>query len=177
VGEVVDYPAEQPDELRRPERLTPEHDVAGFDCGEAELNAWLRERAAKNEADGGSRTYIVSEGRVVVGFYCIANGSVMHNIATSKVRKNMPDPVPVMVIGRMAVAIDRQHQGIGAAMLRDAILRTLQAADIAGIRAILVHAKTDRAKEFYEKCGFRCSPVEPMTLMITISAAKRELGM
>jgi predicted N-acetyltransferase YhbS len=112
----------------------------------------------------------------VVGFYCLANGAVMHTEATGGVRRNMPDPVPVMVIGRLAVDQAWQGQRIGRGMLRDAIQRIAQAAEIAGIRAILVHAKSDEAKVYYEKCGFHSSPMDPMTLMITLSEAIRSLG-
>jgi GNAT superfamily N-acetyltransferase len=95
--------------------------------------------------------------------------------ATGSVRRNMPDPIPVMIIGRMAVDRAWQGHGIGRAMLRDGIKRTLQAAGLAGIRAILVHAKSDAAKTFYEACGFRASPVEPLTLMIAVAEAARAL--
>jgi GNAT superfamily N-acetyltransferase len=176
VGEIIGHPTAQPARLHAPEPLTASHDLSAFECGVAELNDWLRQRAVKNESTGGARTYVVCVGQRVVGFYCLANGAVMRTEATGSVRRNMPDPVPVMVIGRMAVDQAWRNQRIGQGMLRDAILRTVQAADIAGIRAILVHAKSDDAKTFYEKCGFRSSPIDPMTLMITLSEAIRSLG-
>jgi len=111
-------------------------------------------------------------GKRVVGYYALAVGAVAHVDAPGRVRRNMPDPVPVMVIGRLAIDQAVQGQGIGPALLRDAVLRTLQASDIAGIRAILVHAISERAKRFYEKWGFISSPVEPMTLMITVAEAR-----
>ena len=98
-------------------------------------------------------------------------GAVAHAHAPGRARRNMPDPVPVMVIGRLAVHKDYQGKKIGPSLLRDAVLRTLQAADIAGIRAILVHAISERARQFYEECGFIASPMDPMTLMITVSEA------
>jgi GNAT superfamily N-acetyltransferase len=162
--------------LRAPERIAAEHDLSQFHCGAAELDAWLRQRALTNDASGASRAYVVCAGRRVVGFYCLANGAVARDAATGAVRRNMPEPIPVMVIGRLAVDRDWHRKGIAGAMLRDAIARTLQAAEIAGIRAIVVHAKSDDAKAFYERCGFHGSDAAPMTLMITIAEARRALG-
>ena len=159
-----------------PEHLTPADDVSAFDSGVPELDTWLKRRALQNEASGASRTYVVSaEGRVV-GYYALATGAVAQQQATGRVRRNMPDPVPVMVIGRLAV--DRQHQakGLGSALLRDALLRTVNAASIVGIRAVLLHAISEEAKRFYDKAGFSVSPVDPMTTMITLTDVKRALG-
>jgi predicted N-acetyltransferase YhbS len=131
--------------------------LSGFDSREPVLDEWLRRRATQNEASGASRTYVVCVGRQVVGYYSLAVGAVAHTQAVGRVRRNMPDPVPVMVLGRLAV--DKYHgQGIGSGLLRDAILRTTQAADIAGIKAILVHAISESAKRFYEKHGFAALP-------------------
>ncbi|MCT7992235.1 GNAT family N-acetyltransferase [Laspinema sp. C5] len=113
----------------------------------------------------------------MIAYYCLANGAVAQITATGRVRRNMPDPIPVIVIGRLAVDRHWQGKGIGSALLRDAILRTLQAAEIAGIRAILVHAISEDAKQFYEKCGFTASPINPMTLMVTVKDAKKALGL
>jgi GNAT superfamily N-acetyltransferase len=166
------------DQITPPERLSPEHDISSFDSGVSQLNDWLKRRALGNEKSGASRTYVVCAGGRgrVVGYYALASGTVAHSQVTGKVRRNMPEPIPVMVLGRLA--IDRAYQGrrLGASLLRDAILRTLQAAEIAGIRAILVHAISDDAKKFYERCGFSPSPIDPMTLMITIADAEKTLG-
>ena len=164
------------DDISPPEKLTPDHDISSFDSGVPQLDDWLKRRALANEGGGASRTYVVCAGGRVVGYYALANGAVAHNEVTGKVRRNMPEPIPVMVLGRLA--IDRAYQGrrLGASLLRDAILRTLQAADIAGIRAILVHAISEDAKKFYERCGFVPSPVDPMTLMITVAEAKKALS-
>ena len=161
--------------ISAPEKLTPEHDLAQFECGEPELDDWLRRRALRNEEGGASRSYVICAGRQVVGYYALAAGAAAHANAPGRVRRNMPNPVPVMVIGRLAIDLRFQGRGIGSALLRDAVLRTAQAAGIAGIRAILVHAISERAKRFYEKSGFRASPVEPMTLMITVSEAESAL--
>lgn len=159
--------------LSAPEKLRADHDLSGFECGEPSLDDWLRRRALHNEESGASRTYVVCVGKQVVGYYALAVGAVAHADAPGKVRRNMPDPVPVMVIGRFAVHQGWQGRGIGPGLLRDAVLRTLQAADIAGIRAMLVHAISERARKFYEQCGFVASPVNPMTLMITVAEAAK----
>jgi GNAT superfamily N-acetyltransferase len=161
--------SEQP--LRAPEKLRADHDLSEFECGEPTLDDWLRRRALSNEESGASRTYLVCVGEQVVGYYALAVGAVTHAEAPGRVRRNMPDPVPVMIIGRLAVHKDFQGRKIGPALLRDAVLRTLQAAEIAGVRAILVHAISERARQFYEDCGFTPSPMDPMTLMITVAEA------
>jgi GNAT superfamily N-acetyltransferase len=159
------------DKLRPPEKLNSLHRIEDFDSGNSQLDAWLKRRAMKNELEGASRTYVLSTREVVVAYYCLANGAVAQATATSRVRHNMPDPIPVMVIGRLAVDRHWQGKGIGRALLRDAILRTLQAAEIAGVRAIFVHAISEDAKQFYEQCGFTASPVDPMTLMVKVNDA------
>ncbi len=159
-----------------PEHLTARHDVAGFDSGVAALDDWLKRHALENEQSGGSRTYVACVGRRVVGYYALATGGVARGTATGRVRRNMPDPVPVMVLGRLAVDRAYQARGIGEGLLRDAILRTLQAAELGGVRAILVHAISEEAKRFYERHGFAESPIDPMTLMISLADAKKALG-
>ena len=163
-------------EFSAPEKLFSKHDVTEFQCGEPALDDWLRRRALQNEETGASRTYVLCEGRRVEGYYALAVGAVARMEAPGRVRRNMPDAVPVMVIGRLAVDQSCQGQAIGPALLRDAVLRTLQAAEIAGIRAILVHAISERAKRFYEKWGFISSPLDPMTLMITVTEARQAMA-
>jgi GNAT superfamily N-acetyltransferase len=162
--------------LAIPEKLSPKHDITHFQCGEPTLDDWLRRRALQNEESGASRTYVLCAGNRVVGYYALAVGAVAHADPPGRVRRNMPDPVPVMIVGRLAIDQTMQGQSVGPALLRDAVLRTMQAAEIAGIRAILVHAISDRAKRFYEKWGFIPSPVDPMTLMITLAEARKALA-
>jgi len=157
------------DQLCPPERLNSLHQIETFDSGNSQLDEWLKRRALKNESEGASRTYVLCDRQAVIAYYCLATGAVAQTAATGKVRRNMPDPIPVMVIKRLAVDRNCQGRGIGRALLREAILRTLQAAEIAGIRAILVHAISEEAKQFYQKCGFTVSPMEPMTLMVKVS--------
>lgn len=157
--------------LSPPEKLNSSHQFENFDSGNTQLDDWLKRRALKNELDGASRTYVVCSDGIVVGYYCLAVGALAQIAATGRVRRNMPDPIPVMVIGRLAIDVQWQGKRLGRSLVRDAILRTFQVAEIAGIRAILVHAISAEAKEFYEKCGFTASPVEPMTLMVKIDDA------
>lgn len=163
-------------EITAPEKLTPKHNVSAFDSGVPQLDDWLKRRALSNEQSGASRTYVVCSGERVIGYYALANGAVAHAEATGRVRRNMPQPIPVMVLGRLAIDRAYHGRGLGAGLLRDAILRTLQAAGIAGIRAILVHAISEDAKKFYESHGFSPSPADPMTLMITVADAEKAIG-
>ncbi|PIP72304.1 MAG: GNAT family N-acetyltransferase [Nitrospinae bacterium CG22_combo_CG10-13_8_21_14_all_47_10] len=157
-----------------PEKLQSCHSVKAFDSGKPVLDEWLQKRALRNDETGASRTYVVCIKKQVVGFYTLAVGSIEARKAPGKIRQNMPDPIPVMIIGRLAVDQKYQRSGIGRGLLRDAILRIVQAAEIAGIRAILVHALDDGAKTFYQRCGFRASPLEPLTLLITVADAINE---
>lgn len=160
-------------DLSAPGKLSPAHDLTTFDSGESVLDEWLRRRAALNDANGASRTYVVCAGSRVAGYYSLAVGAVTHDRVAGRIKRNMPDPIPVMILGRLAVDKEFQGKGIGAGLLKDAVLRTMQAAEIAGIRAILVHAISDAAKRFYEAYGFIASPVDPMTVMITLAEADR----
>lgn len=160
-----------PSPIRPPEKLSVRHDLTDFDSGEPILDDWLRRRALHNEASGASHTYVVCAGHKVVGYYALAVGAVAHAKAPGRVRRNMPDPIPIMVLGRLAIDKELQRCGIGTGLLRDAVVRTIQAAEIAGIRAILVHAISDAAKRFYEGHGFVASPLDPLTLMITVREA------
>jgi predicted N-acetyltransferase YhbS len=161
--------------LTAPEPLSSDHELDAFESGIASLDEWVKRRARRNEVDGASRTFVVCTDRRVVGYYCLAAGSVLHATATSKVRRNMPDPVPILLLGRLAVDRGWQGKGLGADLLADAVLRSVGAAKSVGVRAILVHAISDDARTFYEKHGFRPSPVDPMTLMVTIEEAQRML--
>lgn len=156
--------------LNAPQPLTEIFDISQFDCGNELLNHWLKKRALKNQKDGGSRTFVVVSGDCVVGYYALATGSVERNLAPSTIARNAPDPVPVMVLGRLAVDVTMQGSGIGAGMLKDVLLRVYRVAQEAGVKALLVHALSDQAKAFYLKYGFVESPMDSMTLMLPIKA-------
>lgn len=157
-------------QLRAPQPLAAAHLVDEFTCGETSLDEWLMRRAMANQFSGASRTFVVTDqdGRVF-GYYAMAAGAISHQAATSGVRRNMPDPVPVMVLARLAV--DHRAQGIklGASLLQDAVKRAVTVSQNAGVRALLVHALHDRAKQFYAYYGFQESPQHPMTLMLRLN--------
>lgn len=159
--------------LAAPELLTAAHDVSIFDCGTPALDEWLKRRALGNQGSGASRTYVVCRGQAVVGYYALAAGSIAHAEVPGRIRRNMPDPVPMMVLGRLAVDRSVRGQGLGAGLLKDATLRVMQAADIVGIRGILVDAIDDTARSFYERFGFRRSTTFPLKLVITVDEARR----
>ena len=163
-------------DVSAPEPLSAAHNCEVFDCGEPVLNDWLKRRALKNEGIGASRTFVVcQDDDNVVGYYVLATGSVMHKDAPSKIKRNMPEPVPVMVLGRLAVDKKAQSMGIGRGLLKDAILRTITVAKQAGIKALLVHALSEEARKFYLQCGFIESPLDSMLLMITLKDALHHL--
>ena len=166
----------KPNRQTAPEPLSPDHAIEGFDSGVPALDAWLKQRARQNEASGASRTFVICENDRVVGYYSLAAASIMHDHATSKARRNMPDPVPAVLIGRLALDKAWQGRGHGISLLQDAVLRIASAAETVGVRVILVHAKSDEAKAFYEQFGFRASPVEAMTLMMTVEEVRRMIG-
>lgn len=159
--------------LTAPAPLQPTHAIDAFDCGVLALDDWLKRRARRNEMDGASRSFVACDADRVVGYYCLAAGSILHGTATGKVRRNMPDPVPILILGRLAVDRSWHGHGLGADLLSDAARRTVNAAQSIGIRALLVHAIPDQAAAFYEKHGFRPSAIDPMTLMITIDEITR----
>ncbi len=160
-------------ELQPPEPLVLAHQLADFECGESVLDEWLKRRAMANQLSGATRTFVVADpSDRVFGYYAMAAGAVSHQQATSAVRRNMPDPVPVMVLARLAV--DQRAQGVklGAALLLDAVHRAVAVSHQAGVRALLVHAIHEQAKQFYEHFGFQVSPIHPMTLMLRLSSLK-----
>ena len=164
--------------LGAPTLLTQAHDCSAFACHHPVLAEWLQRRALANQVGGASRTYVVChEGQEVVGYYAIAPGAVMPEVATGAVRRNMPSPVPVFVLGRLSVHKDCGGLGIGTGLLKDAVLRCAQAASIAGGRAILCHAIDEEARGFYLKHGFQPSPLEPLTVMLGLKDVGKLLSL
>ena len=164
-------------QLTKPERLHPNHVISEFESGNETLDHWLRHQAWHNDRADASRTYVVCEGSHVVAYYCLSTGSIDRSEATGRLRRNMPDPIPVMILGRLAVDLAWQHHGIGGALLQDALLRTIQVSEIAGVKALLVHAISDQAIAFYEKWGFASSPLNPRTLFLSVRQAKECIRM
>ena len=152
-------------DLKPPELLTAAHDTAGFDCGKAALDRWLAEQALRNQASGDARCYVVCSGRRVIGYYALATASVERRAAARSVRRGAPDPIPAILLGRLAV--DRQHagQGIGSGLLKDAFLRAGQVSRLAGARLLVLDAVDEEARSFYLRHGFRPSPLNPLQLM------------
>jgi GNAT superfamily N-acetyltransferase len=155
--------------LRPPEPLNASHVLTGFDCGVPSLNQWLLRRAKTNQVSGASRTFVVCDDARVVGYYALASSAIAVASAPGRFRRNMPDPVPVLVLGRLAVSTTHHGLGLGRALFQDAGLRVIQAADAVGIRGMIVHALSEQARGFYLGLGLVESPLDPMILMTTVA--------
>lgn len=153
-----------------PEPLSTSHLLTEFVSGEAVLDDWLKQRGLKNQALGAARTFVVckTETKQVVGFYSLATGSVNHVEATGSLRRNMPDPIPVIILARLAVDFSFRGQGLGADLLHDGVLRCYRVAENIGVRAIMVHALTEEAKKFYLHHGFKASQTQERTLFLKL---------
>lgn len=158
--------------LSAPVPLTDLHDPSAFQSGVDTLDVWLKRRAMKNQVSGASRTYVLCRDQQILAYYALSSGSVAASEASGRFRRNMPDPIPVVILARLAVDLSLQGRGIGRALIRDAVRRVIQAADSIGIRGMLIHAMSAEAKVFYERIGFDTSPHQPMTLMATLPDLK-----
>jgi GNAT superfamily N-acetyltransferase len=154
--------------LAAPALLAEHHDLASFTSGEDSLDDWLKRRALANQVSGASRVFVFCEENRVVGYYALASGAVTVTSVPGKFKRNMPNPIPVVLLGRLAIDQSWQGRGIGRALFRDAALRVLQAADVIGIRGIVVHAISDDARKFYLALGFVECPNEPFILVVTL---------
>lgn len=152
-----------------PSGLALDHDTSAFLCGHHSLDEWLKNTALKSEGRT-ARTYVVCEGNAVVGYYSLATGSVVHLGAPRKLRQNAPDPIPIAIIGRLAVAKHRAGQGIGGGMLRDALKRVVQISHSIGCRAVLVHPIDGDAQSFYERYQFQPFPAGAKTMFLTVES-------
>lgn len=158
-------------------KLSATDNVDTFDCGSPALNQFLQRYALLNQKANSAQTYVCSVEGVVVGFYSLAVGSVELESAPARVSKGLArHPVPVMILARLAVDLVHQRKGLGQALLKDALLRTAQAADIAGIRALLVHAKDEAARQWYESWEFEPSPTNSFHLFLMLKDLKSLLG-
>ena len=153
-----------------PELLTPEHRIAGFDCGTDALNKWLIGRAIKNQAGGTTRTWVVVEAGTgqVVAFYASSTASILRESAPKRMARNQPEELPAVLLARMAVDVRHQGHGLGAALLKHFMLKALEVAQSVGVRVLLIHAKDDAARSFYKHYGFVESPVNPLVLMMLL---------
>jgi GNAT superfamily N-acetyltransferase len=155
--------------LTAPEILAQGHDLTGFVSGEQSLDDWLRKRALANQVSGASRSFVTCEGSRAAGYYALASGAITVASAPGKFKRNMPDPIPVVLLGRLAVDRACQGQGVGRALFRDASMRVSHAANIIGIRSVVVHALSDAARKFYLALGFAECPGQPLILVVTLA--------
>ncbi len=164
-------------EIRRVEKLRRDHPVEGFDCGRQELNRYLLRYAWQNQQAGAAQTYVGVAGEIIAGYHSLTVGQVILEDAPNRLKKGLAKhPIPIMLLARLAIDRRWQGRGVGKALLRDAMQRTLQAADIAGIRALAVHAKVEEARRFYEHFDFAPSPADPMHLFVLLKDVRRVLS-
>lgn len=161
--------------LSAPEPLARHHHLDGFFCGQPPLDDWLKRRANANQVGGASRTFVACDSGVVVGYYALAASAISVTSTPGRFRRNMPEPIPVVVLARLAVAQSHHRQGIGRALFQDAARRVINAADAIGIRGLIVHALSTEAAAFYHRLGLDPSPVDPMTLMVTLADLRASL--
>jgi GNAT superfamily N-acetyltransferase len=162
--------------LSPPATISAGHVLDDFKCGETSLDDWLKKRALKNQVSDASRCFVLCEGSAVIGYYSLSAGAISHEATPKAMRRNMPNPLPVLLLGRLAIDRRYQNQGLGRALLRDAMLRAVHIASDAGVFAILVHALSEQAKRFYLSRGFVESPLHPMTLMMTLETVRSVLA-
>ena len=162
--------------LSPPQPLADHHLLGNFTSGATALDDWLKRRARANQASGASRTFVVCEGDAVVGYYALASGGITLQDAPGRLSRNMPNPIPVVVLARLAVDQAYQGRGLGRALFRDSAQRVVNAADVIGIRGVVVHALSEEAKAFYLALGFDPSPNDPMTLMVTLQDLRAVLS-
>lgn len=158
-----------------PQRISSGHILENFDCGETSLNNWLKKRAFKNDVGDASRTYVVCCNNLVVAFYSLHLGAIQHSEAVRKIKRNMPDPIPAIVLGRLAVDVNHQGQGLAKALMKDMFLRAIQVSDLAGTKAILVKALNDKVTAFYQSFGFVQSKSDSLLLMKAIAEVRASI--
>jgi GNAT superfamily N-acetyltransferase len=158
-----------------PEPLSAHHRLADFSSDAGGLDDWLKRRALANQVSGASRTYVVCDADRVIGYHALAAGGVDIIAAPGRFRRNMPDPIPVVILARLAVDRGHHRRGLGRALFQDAAKRVISAADVIGIRGMLVHAISKEAQAFYLALGFERSAIEPMTLMLTLADLRKSV--
>jgi GNAT superfamily N-acetyltransferase len=156
--------------------ISADHILEGFECGEPSLNEWLKRRALKNHISGASRCFVICHGADVIGYYSLSAGAIRRESVTKALRRNMPDPLPALLLGRLAIDRRYHNQGLGSALLRDAMIRAVNVSGDAGVFALMVHALSEQARLFYLSRGFVESPLQPMTLMMTLATVRSILA-
>jgi GNAT superfamily N-acetyltransferase len=162
--------------LSIPQAFSNLHDAAEFSCGDDTLDLWIRSNAAKNETNDASRTFVVCAEERVVAYYALAAGSVDRAYVPKSLQRNMPNPLPVVVLGRLAVDRRYQDRGLGSGLLKDAMIRVALTSQTIGVKAMLVHAISEDARQWYLKRWFLESPLDPMTLFLSTALIRRELS-
>lgn len=162
--------------LSPPRPISADDDLTSFKSGETSLDEWLKTRALKNQSSGASRCFVICENKNVIGFYSLSAGAIHRESVPKIMRRNMPDPLPVLLLGRLAIDKTYHNKGLGSALLRDALLRAISVAGDTGVFAILVHALSEQAKQFYLSRGFIESPLQPMTLIMTLATVRSILA-
>lgn len=151
-----------------PELLRSEHSIESFDCGDSNLNWWFANKARHNQTEHSSRIWVVTDGQHVVGFYASSTAAILRSTATRRAARNQPDPLPAVLLGRLTVDVGHQRRGLGAGLLKHFIIKSLEVAQITGVRVLLVHAKDANATAFYRQYGFEPSPIDDLTLMLLV---------
>lgn len=158
--------------MSSPIPVSTAHELDKFDSGVPSLNDWLKKNALKNQATGASRCFVICDGKKVIGYYSLSAGAINRQLAPKSMQRNMPEPLPIVLLGRLAIDKNYHNQGLGAALLRDAMIRIVSADTNIGIFAIEVHALSEQAKRFYLSRGFVESSLQPMTLMMTLKTIR-----
>lgn len=157
------------EEIAPPRLLEAGDETQNFECGVGALNEWLKKRALLNHLSGASRTYVATAGKRIVAYYCLSAGSIQHAAVPGRVRRNMPEPIPALILGRLAVDAQYQRRGLGPMLILHAIDRTHELAEGVGIRALVVNAKDEQAAHFYKRFAFVESPLDRLVLMALVS--------
>jgi|CXWL01.1.fsa_nt_gi GNAT superfamily N-acetyltransferase len=173
---MSDQPQSREEPLSPIEKISKAHDASAFDCGTESLNAWLKRYALVNQQNDSAQTYVLHRNNVVVGYYALTAGSVRPEEAPGRVSKGLAKhPIGVILLARLATDKREQRKGLGAALLKDALLRVMSAADAIGARAVLVHAINEQARSFYEHFGFERSPIDELELMLLMKDLRASL--
>ena len=162
--------------MNQPELLTSAHDISGFDCGVSSLNDWLQRYALKNQDSDISRTFVFCDDGRVIGYYCLSASGADRNLLPKKIARGKPNPVPVVLLGRLGISVDYQGEGLGSVLLKDSFVRVLSVLDVIGFSSILVHALDSGVVDFYVRNGFAISPEDSLILFCTIKEMREVIG-